>query len=315
MDYLSGFISGTVCIDSVNIAGLKVKRQPFILVQKDLSRSLGGRLGLAFERLSNNFTTLIENLKHQGQVSKAVFAFDLRDSELGEEYQPSISFGGYDLGILENGAKDSDINWLKVHSETGYWALAATSLTFGSYKDTTKRLAILNTGTQSTYSPAQIVKDLSAYLIENHNCEVNGGLLVCFCNQSFPDLEFSLGGKSYSFPPESYLFNYFTTCILSLEVSSSDDWHFGVSFLKAYYSIFDMDKQRIALVSTSKDSEKDNGADFNWLVIGYGLGAVVLVVLGFLAGFFFNKYWRRAPLNPAPLTEQYVSMTSINEKS
>lgn len=79
-------------------------------------------MGLAFKKLSENYSTVLDNLKDQGQISSKIFSLYLGDNKVGVADtipNSAIIFGGYDLFTY---AQNSIIRYVNSFSSTGYWA-------------------------------------------------------------------------------------------------------------------------------------------------------------------------------------------------
>lgn len=82
-------------------------------------------------------------------------------------------------------------------------------------------------------------------------CENEEGIHFCDCytvnDLSFPSFGFQIGEQKFYMEPKDYLLKHSNgKCSLQIfNGLTSDSWILGTNFLRAYYSIFDMDNRRI----------------------------------------------------------------------
>lgn len=145
-----------------------------------------GILGLAFPELSQNpdVNTLIPNLKEEGVLEKAMFAFYLGDESDGE-----LAVGGYDATKIAG-----DITWVDL-AYPAYWLVAVDQVSFGGVPISIgEGGAIMDTGTSLIYGPESQVSQMAMQLGGQFVSQV--GLYLIPCDAEIPDLEFTVGGKA-----------------------------------------------------------------------------------------------------------------------
>jgi len=313
LTYGQGTAMGILSYDQVGIAGINAVNQSFILIQKDSdfnNLEADGLLGLSFNKLANDYDTLIVTLKKQGHIASALFSFYLGDNGFGQEkeaLQSNLIIGGYDIKTYANNATEKDIHYIKVFSETGFWAVALSSVSFGDHElSYGTLLAILDTGSSLLIGPEAIVNSLNTFMIERYSCvpDIQSGMLTCDCNYEYPDISFILDGKVFYIPPSSYFYETPDYCKFLVVPFKINAWILGDVFLRNYYTIYDMDKSRVGLVGVSKTPEDDDHVSWFLFVI---LGSVVLALLILGGIFLYKKY--RDPSQDSPSRESYIAMT------
>lgn len=216
-----------------------------------------GVLGLAFPSLSQDGgdDTFLKNLKDQGGVDEAVFAFYLGDEADGE-----LTIGGYD----EDKMKDpGGINWVPLQSPA-YWLITMDSISFGGQAISQSSGAIMDTGTSLIYGPQDDVVSMLSTFGEGTVRYVDAvGLFLVPCDADVPDLEFGIGGETYVVPgkdltirDDSGQYCFFSVAIMKVVPGQNavSVWLMGDVFLRQSYSIFDYDNERFGLAQLKDGS-------------------------------------------------------------
>lgn len=111
-------------------------------------------------------------------------------------------------------------------------------------------------------SDYQKVKD---YIFSEHTCILEGEQNFIYCNcegeqdPTFPIMTIQLGDKIFELESEHYLIydEAKQMCLVAMlgEVGGQGNyWLLGDSFLRGFYSIYDVGNQRVGLVAASGDS-------------------------------------------------------------
>lgn len=275
----------------MEIAGLQVVNQPFVLVEKDEDfdgMKADGLLGLGFKGLSDDYPTLIDSLQSQGLISQRVFSIYLSDDGFGEynETKPaSIILGGYDLKTYANKVSESKIVYLGINTSIGYWAtqlngvkVDSIPVSFGG------EFAIFDTGSSLLLGPTDKVKYLFSFMQTKGSCFEIFGLLVCDCQAQYPSIEFTLQGNSFILDQSQYFYPIEGYCLFLVADIPVDFWILGDVFLRNYYAIYDMDNSRIGLVDIKEaynSSEEETSVNAGMII-----GVIVVVLLVALASYF-----------------------------
>ena len=99
------------------------------------------------------------------------------------------------------------------------------------------------------------------YFDQQYSCFIDQylyGLYVCNCDnaeyQTYPDLDFTIDGMSYTLTKENYIEVYGNQCIFKIMVmdfgGSSPFWIMGLTFFHNYYTVFDQQNQRIGIAQS-----------------------------------------------------------------
>lgn len=208
--YGSGSLEGFVSQDTLEIAGLKVKKQDFAEATKEpgLAFAFGkfdGILGMGYDTISvNRIVPPFYNMLDQKLLDEPVFSFRLgSSSEDGGE----CIFGGVDKD-----AYTGKLTYLPVRRK-GYWEVQLDKIKFG--KD---ELELDNTGAAIDTGTSLIVlpSDLAELLNKEIGAEKSwNGQYTIDCNKvaSLPKLTFVFSGKEFALSGEDYVLNAGGTCI------------------------------------------------------------------------------------------------------
>lgn len=316
--YRSGVAFGDLCSEHISTqasTSLKAINQTFVLVEDDIvfvNNECDGILGLAFKGLSNNYSTFVETLKAQELIETATFSIYLNNDRFSsQEYEPSsnIIIDGFDL---EKYSSESQFTFVNL-TEPLYWKVPITSVSFGGQEiPNSNSTAIIDTGTSFIFGPEEIVDYIIEHLTGSHGCSYSDNI-VCQCSQVYPDLELEIAGNQLVIPYDLYLYpnpNRAQDCNVVI-LSGGNEWILGDVFLRNYYTLFDMDNQRVgfakAINSVPKGTDSgDSKSVLKWywcLIISVDIILVIVIVIGLMI-----KYKRKAMARSA---ESYRSLGTV----
>ncbi|ONH69758.1 Aspartic-type endopeptidase ctsD [Cyberlindnera fabianii] len=161
-----------------------------------------------------------------------------------------------------------------LETESLYWQVVISGVSVDSYgvtfnesieingtKSTSKRTAIVDSGTTVLALPAQDALDIHTYFPESIT---DGTNFAIFCNSSL-DITLTLNNHNYTIGPEQYLgqaydndSSYAGYCVSNIQGVSSDtvdSWILGAVFLKTVYADFDVENQQIGFASRNENVE------------------------------------------------------------
>lgn len=242
--------------------------------------------GLGFNSLSDGEPTLIDNLKSTKAISSAVFAIYLSDVDLMFQrispYDSVITMGGWDEKYAQ-----SDFTWVRVFSSIGHWIVRLDSVSLGSSSLSQHfQPAIVDSGTSLLIAPSAQYLGLLKQICEGQTCVSLGFLVGVYCPEGpteFPDLVFTIDGKEFSLPASAYLKEMGSTCVILIdELQGMELWILGMVFMRAYYTVFDMEKPQIgfALSVNMPEVSSSIGTLLLWTAVcGTGLALGVYFYL------------------------------------
>eukprot|EP00474_Spongospora_subterranea_P010419 CRZ10877.1 hypothetical protein [Spongospora subterranea] len=248
--YGSGSLSGFVSTDVLTWGGLKVKDVQFAEATEEPGETFrrgkfDGILGMAFRSISvDDLDPPFQRTMEQGLLPQNMFSFYLpsRTGSSGE-----LVLGGYDKSHFTG-----DITWVPVSSET-YWEVKVDSIGIEGRKSACNTV-IIDTGTSLIAGPKdeidQMANKMGAF------ASPLGGIYVISCGQakSLPDFTIDMGGRKFVLSGPQYVMKVkvfgFPVCILGmvgLDIPAPRGplWILGDTFIREYYSIFDVEKERV----------------------------------------------------------------------
>ncbi len=190
---------------------------------------------------------IFDLLVEQKQLSGNSFSFYLTKNP-GEEGSSLV------LGGVNPKYADGEFKYYPLKMEN-YWVLEMTDVIFNgtSYKIKSEQLiGIIDTGTSVIAGPKAVVEKMTAGFGPGRQKQVD-----CSKLSELPDLTFQFSGDNYVLKPEDYILKVTegqqTACIvgiipLDLPHSLGEAFIVGDSFLKTYYTHFDVEGERIGFV-------------------------------------------------------------------
>ncbi|GFZ43160.1 hypothetical protein JCM24511_00879 [Saitozyma sp. JCM 24511] len=224
--YGSGAVAGTLCSDTVSIAGMTLDNHAFGVTTQESTQfsastvPFDGLMGLSFSSLSQQgVSTPIESLTSGGQVQQAIMGFALGRVADGEN-NGEIVFGQADTSKLDA----STTQTLDVSSTNGFWQVPLSAITVNNADTSTGRQAILDTGRDADHRSA----GSGMYTIP---CTTTATVTMTFGNAAF-----QIDPRDLLFEPTS---NDLTgDCISAVSAGTVTDdqtWLLGDTFLKNVY--------------------------------------------------------------------------------
>jgi len=256
IQYGSGYMTGVVGQDVVNIAGLSINQSFGMSLTEDDTfdqGALDGLIGMAFESISSEgVTTPFDNLVQQqgiGSLFSFYFNFAANGGQGGE-----LTLGGYD-----NSKFTGDIKYSPLTAET-YWNIGLQSVTVnGKDAGVQPQDATIDTGTTLIIAPdsdAQAINNL----IGAKPIQGQDGMYSLPCNiAGLPDVVLTFNGNKFTVPPEAYVFsNGDGTCVSGISGDGGmgmTSWIAGDVFLRNYYSVFDEGNSQVGFAPLASQSK------------------------------------------------------------
>jgi saccharopepsin len=235
----------------------------FALVTSDSGTfsDMDGILGLGFKYLSDENPTFIDVLQEVGAIKKRIFGLYLNtglynESEYGSPAS-NLQIGGYDLQAFST---SSSFEAVFNVSEAAWWTVEFTSCSMNGKTLATNFTGIFDSGTSLSLVGSGVLTEILNYLVktQGRKCGFDSSNYVIICEDkntaSLPGLTLTTstgtitGAAKYLWECDS------GQCVLL--IAESDMWLFGDSFLRTYYTVYDMDHLTISFAPAVSQNSK-----------------------------------------------------------
>jgi len=249
---------GTVCYSGSFIAAISESQMPFKVFAFD------GVLGLSLPRMSQglHFNTM-DRLQSTERLHQTVFSVFLSNSASDVE-ESEVTFGS-----VKESHVASDLHWVPVSRDTGYWEVKITDITFDGHRQglCSDCYVAVDTGTSCLAGPSPFVQKLVLLL----NVESD-----CSNFDTLPNLGFLIGGQILNLEPKDYIDKASNYCDISLMAVDVPPPHgplflFGIPFLEKFYTVYDGVNKQVGFAVAKHVGDSPKHAD----VVMTQLGAAV----------------------------------------
>lgn len=256
--YGSGSLSGFVSQDTLTIGDLKIKKQDFAEATSEpgLAFAFGrfdGILGLGYDTISvNKIVPPFYNMINQDLIDEPVFAFYLGDTNKGDDDSEAI-FGGVDKDHYTGKVTKIPLR------RKAYWEVDLDMISFGDESaELDNTGVILDTGTSLIALPSTLAELLNKEIGAKKS--FTGQYTVdCSARDTLPDVTFTLTGHNFSISAYDYILEVQGSCISSFMGMDFPEpvgplAILGDSFLRRWYSIYDMGNHAVGLAKAKGSS-------------------------------------------------------------
>ncbi|CAF1361268.1 unnamed protein product [Adineta steineri] len=258
--------TGVFANDTVTIAGISITGQPFAVINSASGvsgRAFDGILGLSYAKLSQSGENpVVWSMYLAGELSLPIFCFWFGPVSTGSDTGELI-LGGYDTTKYTGSFTYAPV------SVQGYWEFIVDNVKLSTGSTTNvianSISAVLDTGSTAAIAVPTTYLNMINTLI-GATYDSNTGWYTVNCQtkplSAFPNITVTISGVPFTLTPLMYLFIYVGPstykCFSTILSSNSMDqlgnplWVLGDYFLRRFYSVFDMQQNRVGLaLSTS----------------------------------------------------------------
>jgi saccharopepsin len=251
--YGSGSLEGIISNDDLTIGDIKINSIDFgeSVKEPGLAFAFGrfdGIMGLAYDRIAvKGVVPPFYHMVNKGLVDEPVFSFWLNDG--GEDNGGELVFGGSDESHYTG-----DIHWAPV-TRKAYWEVKLERVIFGDDEVEMENTgAAIDTGT-SLFAIPTIVADLINKQIGAKKNFAGQYVIECSKVPSLPEFTMYFNGKPFTLSGEDYILQAQGQCIsafmgLDIPEPLGPIWIIGDSFLRKFYTIYDLGKDRVGFATS-----------------------------------------------------------------
>jgi len=238
---------GTVCYPGSFVAMTQESKMPFVFFQFD------GIMGMSLPGMSQglHFNTM-ERLTSIEKLHQTVFSVFLSNS-VSDVEESEITFGS-----VKTSKMASDLHWVPVSRETGYWEVKVTDITLDNHPQElcSNCYVAVDTGTSCLAGPSVLIQTLDHIL----NVEPD-----CSNYDTLPNLGFLIDGQILNLEPGDYV-DKGSGCqvsLLSVDVPPPKGPLFilGIPFLQKFYTVYDGVNKRVGFAVAKHVGAGPNMAD------------------------------------------------------
>ncbi|KAJ7646298.1 putative cathepsin E, partial [Mycena polygramma] len=260
VSYGSGSFSGTEYTDTVALSGTSASKVSIGVASSATGfDGVDGIIGFGPEELTEDTVsgasevpTFMQDLKSAGVIDSNVLGVSFAPLSGSSE---SSSNGALTLGGVDDSAYTGDISY--TDRVAPYWGVSVSKFAFGSTSlGTSTASGIVDTGTTLFYVPTAVY---TKFLTASKGKLDNTSGLVKFTTKPTSSFTFVIGGTTYTLTPAQYLIP--TAQYSNWGISGTSGFYtfigdggseapntiLGMSFLEFYYSVYDVDNDRVGL--------------------------------------------------------------------
>ncbi|PJF18486.1 hypothetical protein PSACC_01699 [Paramicrosporidium saccamoebae] len=251
--YGTGAVEGFVSHDVMEIGGLAIQDQGFGETTKMPGFTFAfakfdGIMGLGYDTISvAGVVPPFYNLYQQGLISEPLFSFFL--SKSAESEGGSLVLGGVE--------EDKFVGPLKYAPvvRKGYWEVSLDSFFVGDEDLGIKGTAAIDTGTSLIALPSAVSDMINQQIGATKG--FRGIYTVdCAAIPTMPPVIFEFGGHKFPLEASDYILQTSGGCIspfMGLDLPGMKLWIVGDAFLRRYYTVYDMGKNRVGFAPAVHD--------------------------------------------------------------
>ncbi|CAO3565305.1 unnamed protein product [Mortierella alpina] len=255
-------VSGTIGVDDVTIAGIKISKQTFgpasVVYGSPTALEFDGMLGLAFDSNSEiGAATPVTNMMLQGQLDEPVVSVWLNKAS---DQDKSLSNGGqFIFGGVDDSLFLGEITYVQVTSADD-WQVTVDEVHIGRKElplSSSSARAIVDTGSSYILFPDYLAVAFHREIPNSRYDDKLGWQIPCALanSRTVGDLTFTFGGEKFSVPLSDIVIltsEYKGYCLSIIDSWKEVDGHssqsgilLGDLFIKNQYVVFDYGKRRI----------------------------------------------------------------------
>ena len=255
IQYGTGSVSGYISKDTLKIGELEIPGQDFgeATTEPGLTFAFAkfdGILGLGYDTIAvDHVVPPIYNAIQQDLLKKPLFSFYMGDNTNGDE--DTVTGGVATFGGIDSEHYKGDITWLPIRRKA-YWEVNFDGIGLGNdYALLEKHGIIADTGTSLITLPSELADMINAQIGAEKGWSGQYSI-NCDTRASLPDVTFTLAGTNFTLNAYEYTLEMQGSCISAFTPMDMPEpvgplAILGDSFLRKYYSIYDIGNDALGL--------------------------------------------------------------------
>lgn len=202
-----------------------------------------GIFGLAFDNIaSGDATPPFYNLMNDGLLHKPIFSLWLNGTD-DTDRSGELILGGVDRSRFSGNVVFSPV------IRKGYWEVGLQRFQVGPEKFGMKRNAAISSATTLIVVP-EVDSHRIHRVLKMTPTPDGRHTIPCGLVGSLPDIYLTMAGKDLILTPNDYIIHWHGECMSAfvghdIQSPTGPIWVLGSIFLKAYYTVFDMERNRV----------------------------------------------------------------------
>lgn len=255
IQYGTGAVSGYISKDTLKIGELEILGQDFGEATSEPGLTFAfakfdGILGLGYDTIAvDGVVPPIYNAIDQGLLKKPLFSFYMGNNTQGDE--DTITGGVATFGGIDSDHYDGEITWLPIRRKA-YWEVTFDGIGLGDeYALLENHGIIADTGTSLITLPSELAEMINTEIGAKKGWSGQYSI-DCDSRASLPDVTFTLGGVNFTLDAYDYTLDLQGSCIsaftpMDMPAPIGPLAILGDSFLRKYYSIYDVGNDALGL--------------------------------------------------------------------
>ncbi|RCI03506.1 Vacuolar protease A [Rhizopus stolonifer] len=249
--YGTGSLEGVISQETLRVGGIEITDQGFAESTNEPGFTFAmahfdGIFGLGYDTISVQQTIPpFYNMANRGLIDQNVFSFWLNNVTSGEEESGGeLVFGGTNPDHFVG-----EISWSPV-TRKGYWEIELENTKFNNETMNMGAIgAAIDTGTSLLIAPTAVTDYVNTQIGAVMD-QYGQYTLDCATIPSLPEFCFVFSGKDFCLQGKDYVLNIQNECIsgfvaMDIPPPAGPLWIVGDVFLRKFYSIYDLDNNRV----------------------------------------------------------------------
>lgn len=249
INYGTGVVQGHFSRDHVSVGGVVIPEQDFGEAVKVFGAvfheaSFDGVFGLGFDNIATGEATPpFYNLLADGALHRPFFSLWLNGTD-DTDRSGELILGGVDRGRFEGQVTFSPV------IRKGFWEVTLQRFSVGEERFAYRRHAAIASGSTLITVPMLDCHRIHRALRLMKATEDGRHTIPCSLVSSLPPITLTFGGREMPLHPNDYIVHWRGECMSAIvghDIGSPNGpiWVLGTVFLRSYYTVFDMGRNRV----------------------------------------------------------------------